>query len=458
MCRSKSKTDATEPTTSSRIRSSRPSRPSKRASSLDFPTPPVSSSTSSGLTSISRGNTSSGINTSSSSNRDTSRASISSKTSLSSLRESLPENPHIYSFSEICVATNNFLAKRFPSSSAAWRCSLKGKDVIVFQRRLRRSLEAPKLRERLSLICRSHHASLINLLGASISGDHIYLVYDYVNGANLADCLRNPKIPNSTVLSNWMLRMQVALGIANGLDYIHNSLGLSQNFVHNHIKSTSVIITDQPSFHARICHFGTAELCGEIPEYHHHPKKIEEDDSEITEIQEASSSSSSKLKRTDSRGMRFEGTRGYMSPEFQATGVGTQKSDVYAFGVVLLELLSGEEPLKYKMDKETGSYRRVSVIETAREAMGESTGEEASGGGGGRLRRWVDRKLKDSFPLDVAEKMTRVALDCVDVEPDRRPDMRDVVGKISKLYLKSEQWANRMGVVPTDFTVSFAPR
>ncbi|XP_043699010.1 lysM domain receptor-like kinase 3 [Telopea speciosissima] len=461
MCRSKSKTDATEPTATKRTRSSRSSRPSKRSSTLDIPTPPISS-TSSAAPSTSRSNTSSVNYTTSSSNRDNSRASISSKTSLSSIRESLPENPHIYNFSEICTATNNFLAKRFPSSSAAWRCSLHSKDVIIFQRRLRRSLEPSKLRERLSLICRSHHASLINLLGASISGDHIYLVYDFVNGANLADCLRNPKIPNFTVLSNWMLRMQVAMGIANGLDYIHNSLGLNKNFVHNHIKSTSVIITDQPSFHARICSFGTAELCGEIPEYHHQ-KQHQEGNKEITEITEASSSSSSsKVKRTNSKDMRFEGTRGYMSPEFQATGIGTQKSDVYAFGVVLLELLSGEEPLRYKLDKETGSYRRVSVIETAREAMaqessGPGTGKEAGGGGGGRLRTWMDRRLKDSFPLDVAEKITRVALDCVDEEPEKRPDMRDVVGKISKLYMKSEQWSNRMGV-PTDFTVSFAPR
>ncbi|KAJ4979250.1 hypothetical protein NE237_010030 [Protea cynaroides] len=454
ICGSKSTTDdATEPTAPPRTQSSRTPGPSKRFSSMESRTPPMSSIPSIAESSTSRSNTSSAFNSSSSSNRDYSKASNSSKTSLSSIRESLPENPHIYSFSEICAATNNFLAKRFPSSSAAWRCSLKGKDVIIFQRRLRRSMEASRLRERLSLICRSHHASLTNLLGASTSGEQIYLVYEFVNGANLADCLRNPKNPNFTVLSNWMLRMQVALDMANGLDYIHSSLGLNQNFVHNHIKSTNVIITDQPSFHAMICQFGTAELCGEIPEYQHQPQ---EENLEITEA------SSSKLKRSDSRGMRFEGTRGYMSPEFQTTGIGTQKSDVFAFGVVLLELLSGEEPLKYKMEKETGNYRRVSVIETAREAMGDERtgsgeGKEVGGGGEGRLRRWVDRRLKDSFPVEVAEKMTRLALDCVDEDPDKRPHMQVVTGKISKLFLKSERWSNMMGV-PSAITVSFAPR
>ncbi|XP_042510567.1 lysM domain receptor-like kinase 3 [Macadamia integrifolia] len=422
-----------------------------QSQALDSRTPSMSSSTSSAQHYISgsRSNNSSAIYTTGSINRGSFGASISSKTSLSSIRESLPDNPNIYDYSEICAATNNFLAKRYFSSSAAWRCSLHDKDAIVFQRRLRRSIEASRLRERLSLICRSHHASLIKLLGASISGNHVYLVYEYVNGVSLADCLRNPKNPNFTVLSNWMSRMQVAIDIAKGLDYIHNSFELNQNFVHNHIKSTSVIVTDQPSIHARFCHFGTAELCGEIPEY--------------TEMPKSSSSFLSRLKRAGSQSMRFEGTRGYMSPEFRATGIGTQKSDVFAFGVVLLELLSGEEPLRYRLDGEKKDYRRVSLIETAREAMEEEEGKgEEEGEGGGRgsgwLRTWVDRRLKDSFPVEVVENMTRVALDCVDVDPERRPSMRDVGGKISKLYLKSERWSKSMGGLPTDITVSLAPR
>ncbi|XP_043703563.1 lysM domain receptor-like kinase 3 isoform X2 [Telopea speciosissima] len=449
MCNCLKRTDATEPTAT--LRSSRNSRLSKCSSSMsqsqDSRTSPISPSISSAEHSISRSrsSTSSAVCTSGSINKGSSRASISSKTSLSSIRESLPDNPNIYDFSEICAATNNLLAKRFSSSSAVWRCSLHGKDAIVIQRRLRRSMEASMLRERLSLICRSHHSSLIKLLGASISGDHIYLVYEYVNGVSLADCLRNPKNPNFTVLSNWMSRMKVAIDIAQGLDYIHNSFGFNQNFVHNHIRSTGLIVTDQPSFHARICHFGTAELCGEIPEYHDQHQE-------------------GKLQIADNRSMRFEGTRGYMSPEFQATGIGTQKSDVFAFGVVLLELLSGEEPFRYRLDEEKKDYRRVSLIEMAREAMEEEkdvTGkgeEEGEGGRTGWLRRWVDRRLKDSFPVEVVEKMTRVALDCVDVDPGRRPNMRDVAGKISKLYLKSERWSNSLVGLPTGITVSLAPR
>ncbi|MCL7044220.1 hypothetical protein MKW94_001876 [Papaver nudicaule] len=157
--------------------------------------------------------------------------------------------------------------------------------------------------------------------------------------------------------------------------------------------------------------------------------------------------STSKLKR--SRSVKFTGTKGYMSPEYQLNGIATQKSDVYAFGVVILELLSGEEPVKFKFDKENGQYRSVSVIETAKEAIGSEDFE--------RIRRWVDRRLKDSFPVDIAEKLTRVALECVQPEADKRPDMRRVSGKISKLYLESMKWKDKMGT-PMDFTVSLVAR
>ncbi|KAL5716957.1 hypothetical protein ACHQM5_010056 [Ranunculus cassubicifolius] len=424
MCKSKMKTDATEPPTSTprRTRSSSTSSAAATFSSSSFSTRPPDP-----LAKPSDPSSSSYANYTSSFASST----ISSRNSLSSLRESLPETAFIYDFSEISTATNNFLSKRFSSSStSAWRCTVRGKDVLVFQRKFRRPIQTSELRERLSVICKSHHMSLIKLLGASISGDHIYLVYDFVNGANLADCLRNPKNLGFTVLSNWLSRMQIAIDLAQGLEYIHHYTGSNQSHVHNHIKSSSLIITE-PSFNGKICHFGTAELCGEVIS------------------QNISVESSPRLKRSDSRNMKFQGTRGYMSPEFQSEGVPTQKSDVFAFGVVILELLSGEEPLKYRFESEQGDYRRVSIIETARQVM-ESDQP-------GRLRRWIDKRLKDSFPLEVAEKMTRLALDCVDIDPDTRPDMRHVAGKMSKLYLQSRVWADRIKP-PTDITVSLAPR
>ncbi|KAG6762010.1 hypothetical protein NC652_022605 [Populus alba x Populus x berolinensis] len=412
-------------------------------------------------TTITTASTSSDPSTSNTINYTTTTSStLSNRTSLSNLRDSLSQNPNVYDISEIRTATNNFLSKRHSSSSssstACWRCDLRNNNTIIFQRKFRRKIEMSQLKEQLSVICRSNHSSVVKLLGASISGDYIYLVYEFIPGANLSNCLRNSKNPNFTVLSTWVSRMQVAADLAYGLDYIHNKTGLNISLVHNHIKSSSIIITE-PSFNAKICHFGCAQLCGEADENEMMMKKKSKI-GEITELDDdddvvKSSSSPRSLKgskglaRSNSGIMQFEGVRGYMSPEYQATGIATQKSDVYAFGVVLLELLSGKEPYKYKYDKSRGDYMRESVIETARAAIGDRGG----------LRRWIDRRLKDSFPVEVAEKMTRVGLDCVEVDPDKRPDMGRVAGKISRWYLESRKWAEDMRF-SDQITVSLAPR
>ncbi|CAI9091122.1 OLC1v1026060C1 [Oldenlandia corymbosa var. corymbosa] len=359
---------------------------------------------------------------------------------LSRLRDNLPEQPHIYDISEISAATHNFSMKPFSSSSTStsWRCTVRGQEVMLIQRKFRRRLiDVAELGERLALICRSHHSSLVKLKGASITkNNYIYLVYEFIHGGNLAECLRNPRNPSFTVLSDWMSRVKIAHDIAHGLDYIHHSTGLGRNFVHNHIKSSSIIITD--GLNPKICHFGTADLCGEI----------KSGDSE--EGLDSKSKGKTELKRPGSGEMKLEGTRGYMAPEFKRMGLPSEKTDVYAFGVVILELLSGREPMKYKFDEQWGGYVRESLIETAKEAVAE--------GGGGGVRRWVDKRMKDSYPVEVVERLVKLALECVSEDPGNRPDMGWVVVRISQWYLESQTWVEKMGGLPTDFSVSLAPR
>lgn len=114
---------------------------------------------------------------------------------------------------------------------------------------------------------------------------------------------------------------------AHCLDYIHHFTSSNSNFIHHNIKSSSIIVWE-PTLKARICHVGTAKLCGEI-------NKEEE----------------GLYRRSDRRVMKFEETRGYKVQEFQVNGVPTKKTDVFALGVVILELLSGKEVLRYEVDE-----------------------------------------------------------------------------------------------------------
>ncbi|XP_042401529.1 protein LYK5-like [Zingiber officinale] len=379
--------------------------------------------------------------TSSSSNTFTS--SSSSALSLASVRSSLPEAPALYPFSELCAATNNFLAKRLPgASSSTWRCSLRGRDVVVVQKSLRRQRE--DIAVRLAALGRSHHSSLARLLGASSADDYVYLVYEYVSGARLADCLRNSRNPGFTPLASWISRVQVADDVAQGLEYIHHHSSAAAG-VHNRITSSAIIVTE-PGFRAKICHFGAADLVGEVSE------QVAEKVSEITPIP----SPSSTRKGPGERQRHIEGTRGYIAPEVISGAPISPRSDVFAFGVVLLELLSGDEPLKYRYDKQQKEFDVVSLIDTARKAMGSENKEEEEDRRG-RVRRWVDRRLRDSFPVEAAEKLIRVALRCVEAEPAARPEMTWVAGKVSKAFIESNAWAGKLRV-PTDFSVSMAPR
>ncbi|ESW15724.1 hypothetical protein PHAVU_007G096600 [Phaseolus vulgaris] len=422
MCKSRKSTDAVQP--GSRRSSNTNSNRNMNNSPCPHPKRTLTSSSSNYETSTSDVPITESRSYVFENNNDWSKASsISSRASLSSLKDTLPESPNIYHFSEISAATANFSAPRLSSSS--WRCLIRHRDVVVSRRNFRQQMDLPELSRRLAMICRSHHSSLVKLLGASVSGAVIFLVYEFVPGASIADCLRNRRNPSFTDLVTWTSRMQIASDVAHGLDYIHNfsgsdsGSGSSSGFVHNHIKSSSIVITED-NLRAKICHFGSSDLCGEAVD--------------------------GAGEESGGRRVRIEGTRGYMAPEFQVSGVATKKSDVYAFGVVVLELLCGEEAVKFEFN-DGGSYKRTSVVDTARVAAGEYGG----------VRKWMDKRLRDSFPVNVAERMIRVGLDCVGNDPNERPDMGRVSIEVSKLYLESKEWDQKMGT-DIDLSVSLAPR
>ncbi|KAG2605513.1 chitin elicitor receptor kinase 1-like [Panicum virgatum] len=332
-----------------------------------------------------RGATSSSSNSSASSGR----------ASLAAARASLPDPPVLYPFQELAAATNSFLAKR-AGGGAYWRCSLRGRDTALVQLPRRPGAAAVDAAV-LARVGRYHHTSLARLLGACPAGAHLYLAYELPPGAaTLAACLRSPRNPSFTALRTWVSRVQVAADVTQGLEYVHYHAGA----VHGRVSPSAVVVSD-PGLRARLTHFGAAEFAAPAD------------------------------------------ARGAGDSPYAATGSGepSREADVYAFGVLLLELLSGEEPARYRFDRGTKEFQLVSVLETA--------------AAGGSVRSWVDRRLGDSFPVAAAERLVEVALRCASAE--NRPDMTWVAGKVSKVYLESRAWEQKVQV-PTEFSVSVAPR
>lgn len=96
--------------------------------------------------------------------------------------------------------------------------------------------------------------------------------------------------------------------------------------------------------------------------------------------------------------------------------------------------------------------KQVSVIDKATRVM---RGEEQERKG--KVRRWVDKRLNDSFPVEAAERLIQIAVKCVDQDSTARPDMTWVAGKVSKVFLESKMWFNRLQM-PTEISVSVGPR
>ncbi|XP_077234685.1 protein LYK5-like [Tasmannia lanceolata] len=254
-----------------------------------------------------------------------------------------------------------------------------------------------------------------------MDGTHMYLVHEFETGADLSKCLRNSKLIGFSVLSKWIYRIRIAADIAKALEYLHHDIPI--RYVHKHVKSSSIIVTE-PDYRAKLTHFGSFVLTDES----------HFSDTRYGEICE--------LRKSGSR--KISGTQGYLAPEYVTNGVVTGKSDVFAFGVVLLEILTGEEPVRFVYEEREKVYKKISLVESL-------------GGVSEVLRNWVDERLKDSYPLDCVRRVVEIARVCVDLDPQKRPFMRWVSNELSKVLLRSEKWAKEMGL-NENMTVSLAGR
>ncbi|KAL8112915.1 hypothetical protein AgCh_020286 [Apium graveolens] len=285
--------------------------------------------------------------------------------------------PH-FSFSSISAATNNFSPENKLGEGGfgpVYKGNLIDGNSVAVKRLSQRSGQGlQELRNETVLIAKLQHRNLVRIVGCCIEQDEKILIYEYLPNKSLDLFIFDP---SKQFLLDWSRRVQIIEGIAQGLLYLHKHSRL--RIVHRDMKASNILLDDE--MNPKISDFGMARIFGE------------------DELQANTN--------------RIVGTYGYMSPEYAMEGLFSVKSDVFAFGVLLLEILSGK--------KNTG-FRDSDCLSLLGYAWGLWKTE--------RVLDLIDSNLElpSSFlPL----RYIHVGLLCVQESPADRPTMSDVIAMFS---------------------------
>jgi serine/threonine protein kinase len=140
-----------------------------------------------------------------------------------------------------------------------------------------------------------------------------------------------------------------------------------------------------------------------------------------------------------------------MAPEEKSSGLITPKLDVFAFGVILLEIMSGKEAVSFQTNPHSNTFKKTLLPDVIVAIFADKEP-------GRRLRAWMDPLLGDSAPLDSALKTAELAKDCVNPEPELRPEMSKVALTLSKILMNSQAREKSLLAARGALTSTIEPR
>ncbi|XP_050213149.1 protein LYK5 [Mercurialis annua] len=292
------------------------------------------------------------------------------------------ESLTVYKFDDLQKATSYFSEDNRIKGSV-YKGSFKGDAAAV-------KVVKGDVSGEINILKKINHSNIIRMSGFCLHDGNTYLVYELADHGALSDCLRD--VPALT----WKQRVQIAHDVADALNYLHNYT--NPPYVHKNLKSSNILL--DANLRAKLANFGLA--------------RVLENEGE-----------------TDTGGMHLTrhvvGTQGYMAPEYMENGVITPKLDVFAFGVVMLELLSGKEAAP---EKNAGEEMLSASINGVLE--GDNVRQQFYG--------FMDPSLGNQYPLDLAFSLAQLAQTCVSPDINARPFITQVVISISKILSSSLDW------------------
>nr|GMD85210.1 probable receptor-like serine/threonine-protein kinase At5g57670 [Ipomoea batatas] len=308
---------------------------------------------------------------------------------LACLHEKYAATCRLFKYQELVSATLDFSSENVigkgGSSKVYKGCLPDGKELAV--KILKPSEDA--LREfvlEIEIITALHHKNIISLFGFCFEGNHLLLVYDFLSRGSLEENLHGTRKDPQEF--GWSERYKVAVGVAEALDYLH--CRDDQPVIHRDVKSSNILLSDD--FEPQLSDFGLAKWA---------------------------STTSPHITCTD-----VAGTFGYLAPEYFMYGKVNDKIDVYAFGVVLLELLSGRKPINSNYPK-----GQESVVMWAKPILNS-----------GKYGQLLDPSLGSNYDREQVERMVLAASLCVRRAPRARPQM-SVIVKLLQGDVETTKWA-----------------
>ncbi|CAF2124726.1 probable leucine-rich repeat receptor-like protein kinase At5g49770 [Brassica rapa] len=286
-----------------------------------------------------------------------------------------------FTFEELKKCTENFSEANDVGGGGygkVYRGILPSGQLIAIKRAQQGSLQGGlEFKTEIELLSRVHHKNVVRLLGFCFDRSEQMLVYEYIPNGSLRDSLSG----KSGIRLDWTRRLKIALGSGKGLAYLHELA--DPPIIHRDIKSNNILLDENLT--AKVADFGLSKIVGD-PEKTHVTTQV-------------------------------KGTMGYLDPEYYMTNQLTEKSDVYGFGVVMLELLTGKSPI------ERGKY----VVREVKTKMNKSRSLYD-------LQELMDTTIiASSSNLKGFEKYVDLALRCVEEEGVNRPSMGEVVKEIENI-------------------------
>ncbi|KAH6770751.1 Protein kinase superfamily protein [Perilla frutescens var. hirtella] len=292
----------------------------------------------------------------------------------------------VYTLKEMEEATCSFSDENLLGKGGfgrVYKATLRSGEVVAIKKMELPPFKAAEgereFRVEVDILSRLDHPNLVNLIGYCADGKQRFLVYEYMHKGNLQDHLNGI----GEVKMDWPSRLRVAIGAARGLAYLHSGSDVGIPIVHRDFKSTNILLDG--NLEAKISDFGLAKL--------------------MPEGQETCVTTATVL-----------GTFGYFDPEYTLTGKLTLQSDVYAFGVVLLELLTGRRAV----DLSQGPNDQNLVLQV-RHILNDKK----------KLKRVIDPEMvRSSYTMESIAMFANLASRCIRIDSQERPSMTECVKEL----------------------------